>query len=61
MLPGPELESWYEKARSGEQASFTAVAHSDTDASIEVQVRGSVKEKEWATHVNAWWKDWNGN
>jgi hypothetical protein len=56
-LPGPELGSWYDKVRRGEQASFSADAHSDTDASIEVQVRGSVSEKSWATHVNVWWKE----
>jgi hypothetical protein len=58
-LPAQELESWYGKVSRGEQASFTAVMRSSTDASIEVQVRGSVKEKSWVTHVNVWWAEGN--
>ena len=56
-LPAQELESWFGKVSRGEQASFTAVTRSDTDANIEVQVRGSVKEKSWVTHVDVTWKD----
>jgi hypothetical protein len=56
-VPGEELETWYEKVRRGEQGSFSAVVRSDTDESIEVQVRGSVKEKDWTTHVNVWWAE----
>ena len=56
-LPDRKLESWYEKARRGEQASFSAVARPETGASVEVQVRGSVAEKNWTTHVNVWWKE----
>ena len=36
-----------------------AVARSDTDESIEVQVRGSVAEKSWAIHVNVRWAEGN--
>ena len=56
-LPDRDLESWYGKARRGEQASFSAVARPETGASVEVQVRGSVAEKNWTTHVNVWWKE----
>ena len=56
-LPVQELDTWYGKVSRGEQASFTAVTRSDTDANIEVQVRGSVKEKSWVTHVDVSWKE----
>jgi hypothetical protein len=54
-LPERDLDAWYDKVSRGEQASFTHVARSDAET-IEVQVRGSVKEADWVVHVNAWWK-----
>ena len=56
-LPDRELESWYEKVRRGGQASFSVAASPDTGASVEVQVRGAVREKGWTTHVHVWWRD----
>jgi len=56
-LPDRELETWYGKVRRGEQASFSSASRSDTGASVEVQVRGSIAEKSWTTHVNVWWAE----
>ena len=58
-LPDRELESWYGKVGRGEQASFGVAARPDTGASVEVQVRETVREKGWTTHVHVWWKDGN--
>ena len=55
-LPDRDLDSWYAKVRRGEPASFSVVAGSDTDVSIEVRMRGSVAEENWVVHVNVSWK-----